>query len=57
MLDLNLFIGPDNIDTATSYNNVGAALMTMGKYPEAIENFEKALAIRINLLGPDNFEV
>lgn len=33
-------------DTATSYNNIGAAYYDNGEYQKALENFEKALHIR-----------
>jgi hypothetical protein len=37
-----------------SWSNLGAMLREVGKLPEARDALEKALAIKLTVLGPDN---
>jgi CHAT domain-containing protein/tetratricopeptide (TPR) repeat protein len=51
-VEMNL--GPDHLNTATSLNNLATLLESMGKYTEARTLFERSLAIREAQLGPDH---
>ena len=42
-----------SVPVGIAYNGLGAALKTLGRYEEAIENLEKALKIRENLKGEE----
>ena len=39
---------------AADLNNIGAVYKNMGKYAKALENYEKSLAICLNVLGPEH---
>ena len=47
----------DAPEKATTYNNVGMALMMNGDFPLAEECFREALQMRIRLYGEENREV
>ncbi|MBI9077870.1 MAG: tetratricopeptide repeat protein [Desulfatibacillum sp.] len=47
----------DAPEKATTYNNVGMALMMHGDFPLAEECFREALAMRIRLFGEEHREV
>jgi len=47
-------LGGEHIDTATGYNNLGAAYYSKGDYDRAIELHDKSLAIRLKIFGPDH---
>ncbi|MEL6152972.1 MAG: tetratricopeptide repeat protein, partial [Bacteroidota bacterium] len=41
-------------DVAGSYNNIAGVHYAQGKYPEALEAYEKALKTFESILGPDH---
>ena len=41
----------EHSNVATSYNNIGSALYAQGKYDEALDYYQKALTIRIEVFG------
>ena len=45
-------LGPDHLDVARFYNNLGALYREMGDLELAKEYLERALAIRLKKLGP-----
>ena len=49
--------GEGHPDVATSYNNIGVALHTQGKYDEALVYYQKALTILIKVLGEGHPDV
>jgi tetratricopeptide (TPR) repeat protein len=44
--------GPDDIDVATAWNDVGGAYRMLGRFPDALAAHARALAIRERALGP-----
>ena len=44
-------------DEAASYNDIGVALHTQGKYDEALVYYQKALVIQIKILGEEHPDV
>jgi tetratricopeptide (TPR) repeat protein len=50
-------LGPESIDVATSFNNIGSMYWSKGDYDRALENFNKSLAIRTKVLGPKSIDV
>ena len=46
-------LATDHPDVATTYNNLGNAFHSKGDYDAAGEYHEKALAIKLRVLGPD----
>lgn len=42
--------------TATSYNNIGMAFFHKGEYSKALDNYYKALAIRLKVLGDEHVD-
>ena len=46
----------DDLDVATSYNNLGSALYEMGQYDEALVKLEKGLAMRESLYKGGNHQ-
>lgn len=42
----------DPLGEAAGRNNMGVALYALGRYDEAVEEYERALAIRVETLGP-----
>jgi len=47
-------LGPDQSDTATSYNSIGSVYYKKGDYENALGEYRKALEIRLKVLGPDH---
>jgi tetratricopeptide (TPR) repeat protein len=47
-------LGPEDVTTATSLNNLASLLKDRGKYADALPLVKCALAIYENVLGPDN---
>ena len=57
-LDILLKVfGPDHLDTATIYNNIGEVYRKQAKYPKAMEMYEKSLEIRLKVVGCDHLLV
>ncbi len=50
-------LGPDHLEVASSYNNLGNVAAFLGEFDEARGFLERALAIRLQALGPDHPEV
>ena len=50
-------LGEGHPDVATSYNTIGVALDSQGRYDEALVYYRKALAIRIKVLGEEHPDV
>jgi tetratricopeptide (TPR) repeat protein len=50
-------LGPDSIDVATSFNNIGSVYWSKGDYDRALENYNKSLAIQTKVLGPESIDV
>ncbi|HKQ56992.1 MAG TPA: tetratricopeptide repeat protein [Candidatus Eisenbacteria bacterium] len=50
-------LGPDDLEVASSLNNLGAMLFTMRNFAAARPPYERALAIRQKSLGPDHADV
>ena len=42
---------------ATSYNNIGSVYQSQGNYPKALEMYQKALAIWLDVLGANHSDV
>jgi len=45
------------VNVATSYNKIGTVYHKQGQYAEALEYWQKSLAIRIRVLGHDHVDV
>lgn len=56
-LAINIKLDTLNLDLANSYNNLGAIYFFKGNFNETIELYEKALTIRLKLLGSEHIEV
>ena len=50
-------LGPNHIDVATSYNNLGVVYKAMGELEQAKDYHQRALEIFINVLGPNHIKV
>ena len=50
-------LGPNHINVATSYNNLGLVYKAMGKLEQAKDYHQRAIEIRMNVLGPNHIEV
>ena len=50
-------LGPEHLDTANTYNNIGEVYRQQAKYPEAMEMYEKSLEIKLKVVGRDHLEV
>ncbi|KAL9955411.1 hypothetical protein ACROYT_G036729 [Oculina patagonica] len=50
-------LGPDHVDVARTYNNLGALHSKLGNLVQAKECYDSALTIRLEKLGPDHVDV
>ena len=50
-------LGPNHIDVATSYNNLGMVYNAMGELQQAKDCVQRAIEIGINVLGPNDIHV
>ena len=50
-------LGPNHIDVATFYNNLGTVFQAMGELEQAKDYHQRAIDIRINVLGPNHIDV
>ena len=50
-------LGPDHVNVARTYHNMGVLHMDLGDHQQAKENYERALSIQLNKLGPDHVDV
>jgi hypothetical protein len=50
-------LGPESIDVADSFNNIGRVYTGKGDYDLALDNLNKSLAIRTKVLGPESINV
>ena len=50
-------LGPNHINVATSYNNLGVVYEAMGELEQAKDYLQRALEIRIKVLGPNHIDV
>ena len=46
--------GPEHLLAADTQNNIAIVFQQQGKYPEALEMYEKALKTRAAVLGPEH---
>ena len=54
-LDIELnSLGEDNLDVASSYNNIGLLWNKKGEYDKALEFYDKCFKIRLKVLGHDH---
>jgi tetratricopeptide (TPR) repeat protein len=51
------WLGEKHPEAANSYNNVGIIYESQGRYAEALQHFQKALAIRLAAFGENNPDV
>ena len=49
--------GPDHVDVAISYHNLGVLHYNLGDLSQAKDYHDRALAIRLKKLGPDHVDV
>ena len=47
-------LGTNHSKTATIYYNIGIVYLMQGNYREALQWLEKALAVRVNVLGAEH---
>ena len=47
-------LGPNHIDVATSYNNLGLVYKAMGELEPAKDYHQRSIEIYINVLGPNH---
>lgn len=58
MLDLMTSItSPCHRSKASTYNGLAICLKSQGKYDEALETHKKALAIKLQILEPDDADI
>ncbi|XP_022778247.1 clustered mitochondria protein homolog, partial [Stylophora pistillata] len=50
-------LGPDHVDVAWTYANLGIVHRNLGDLSQAKEFYDRALAIRLKKLGPDHVDV
>ena len=50
-------LGPDHVDVAASYNNLGTVHRGLGRFQQAKDNYARALDIRLKQLGPKHVDV
>ena len=50
-------LGPNHIDVAKSYNNLGLVYQNTGELEQAEDYLQQAMNIKINVLGPNNIMV
>ena len=50
-------LGETHPDVAASYNNIGLAYYSLGDYDKALEYYNKALGIQLNVLGENHPDV
>ena len=50
-------LGPDHVDVAIEYYNMGNLHNDLGDHQQAQEYYERALSIQLNKLGPDHVDV
>ena len=50
-------LGPDHVDVAKTYHNMGILHYDLGEHQQAKEYYERALSIQLNKLGPDHVDV
>ena len=50
-------LGPDHVDVASGYNNMGTLHCNLGDNQQAKKFYERALFILLKKLGPDHVDV
>ena len=50
-------LGPDHVDVARTYLNMGNLHHDLGEHQQAKEYYERALSIQLNTFGPDHVDV
>ncbi|PFX12588.1 Nephrocystin-3 [Stylophora pistillata] len=50
-------VGPDHVDVAATYNNLGSLHSDLGETDQAKDYYKRALEIRLKKLGPDHVDV
>ena len=50
-------LGPNHVDVATSYDNLGLVYQAMGELEQAKDYHQRAIEIYINVLGPNHIDV
>ncbi len=46
--------GPESLQVAVTFNNIGSVYHSKGDYDKALENYNKSLEIRIKLFGNES---
>ena len=49
-------VGPENVDVASPYNNLGSLHNVLGKTDEAKDCYKRALEIRLKKPGPEHVD-
>ena len=50
-------LGPDHVDIARTYQNMGTLQYVLGEHQQAKEYYEGALSIQLSRLGSDHFHL
>lgn len=50
-------LGPEHVDVATTYNNLGCAYDNRGDFTTALTMYDKDLTIMLKELGPEHIDV
>ena len=50
-------LGPEHVDVATSYDNLGTVYRNLGDFQQAKDSHARALDIRLKQLGPEHVDV
>ena len=50
-------LGPEHVDVAASYNNLGIVYRNLGDFQQAQDSHARALDIRLKQLGPEHVDV
>ena len=50
-------MGPDSVDVAQTFNNIGVVNAKQKDYKQALENLKKCFQIRKKIMGPEYVDV
>ena len=54
---LSKIVGPNHVDVALSYNNIGLVYSKKGDLYQALDYYQRALEIKEKQLGPNHVDV